>query len=658
MKKIIVKDLLKFYGLQMIKSYFYVFSLLLFPFSIGMKIIADIREEYVYMDYASLLNGFVIPVQGMMLLVAVYMYRLVSEEVQYRQSILFPDIVTIQYQRIFSILLNHVIFVGTTLLIGLLGLFIYYQNQEIPWSTFQLDILEHAVIFYFLPLTLTALWGINCALIFGKRKTGMLALFLVWVLIGPLNTEFFSDYFYKGGFEGIRSLLFIGPIQPGHIHAQLSGFLGNEALFIKNILHISLQCVLLFLLVGQWHLRASKRILTVVFSILGLGVLVFVSPFALANNQLSFDRSFDSDLSKHYKPPYTFVPEKDALDYMIQKMNLNMVQETNALKVEADMLMKVSQKQSISLSLWHEYDVNAVIVNNRKVKFKRQGDFISFPISSDGSTTNVKVRYDIKNSPYFALTKDTWYLPATLNWYPVRQSQPINRLGVGTLDLIEDRQKMIDIKISGDIPKDITTNLKRKGERSLVGRVAGVTMMQGHLAVFEYKDHELVTDDSWSMPQTYWQSVQKTLEQTNAVVQQTFDKQTVIPKKVILVSPNEERNSYLDDAHLLLQIGTTLRLDQSLSEVVATYVPGILWSNSSSEVKVQPKWKVFNAAFSYWIQKELKLEPIEVDPFFLQQSNLDMKEVERWIKEFMDYDHKQQLILLKKWYSELNETEK
>lgn len=141
-------------------------------------------------------------------------------------------------------------------------------------------------------------------------------------------------------------------------------------------------------------------------------------------------------------------------------------------------------------------------------------------------------------------------------------------------------------------------------------------------------------------------------------MQRTFDKQTVVPKKIILVSPNEERNSYLDDAHLLLQIGTTLRLDQSLSEVVATYVPGILWSNSSSEVKVQPKWKVFNAAFSYWIQTELKLEPIEVDPFFLQQSNLDMKEVERWIKEFMDYDHKQQLILLKKWYSELNETEK
>lgn len=157
MNKIIIKDLLKFYGLQMTKSYFYVFSLLLFPFSIGMEIIADIREAYVYMDYASLLNGFVIPVQGMMLLVAVYMYRLVSEEVQYRKSILFPDIVNIQYQRIFSILLNHVIFVGTTLLIGLLGLFIYYQNQEIPWSTFQLDVVKHAVIFYFLPLILAAL---------------------------------------------------------------------------------------------------------------------------------------------------------------------------------------------------------------------------------------------------------------------------------------------------------------------------------------------------------------------------------------------------------------------------------------------------------------------------------------------------------------------
>jgi len=655
MREIIIKELTKFYGLQMLKSYFYLFSLLLFPFSIGMKIIADIREEYVYMDYASLLNGFVIPVQGIMLLVAVYMYRLVSDEVQYRQSILFPDIVKIQYQRVLSIILNHIFFTGVTLFIGLAGLFIYFQSQQVLWSAFQVDIIKHAVIFYFLPLLLAALWGINCAMVFGKRKLGMLVLFIFWILIGPLNTEFFSDYFYKGGLEGVRSLLFIGPIQPGHVHAQLSGFLENEALLIKNMLHILFQVVLLFLLVGHWNLRTSRRILTTLISLTALIFLVFVSPYALANNQLGFDRSFDSDLSEEYKDPYPFIPEQDALDFIIQKMNLKIQQESNSLKAEAEIFMKVSQKKSISLSLWHEYDVISITVNKKKVEFTRQGDFVSFPVESSSSSNTVKVRYRIKNSAYFPLTKDTWYLPATLNWYPTRQSQPINRIGVETLDLTPDRQKTIDMKIVGHIPKDAVTNLKRQGKHSLVGDVSGVTIMQGNISVFKQKGREIVTDDSWSIPQTYWPAVNRTLEQTNNVVMRNFDKQIKLPQKIVLVSPNEERNSYRDDAHLILQVGTTLRLDQSLGEVIAAYVPSIMWSDSSSEIKVRPKWKLFNAALAYWIQTELKLEAIEVDPFFLQQSNLDMEEIESWVKEFMDRDHEQQLKLLKQWYTELNE---
>lgn len=81
MKKIILGELLKFYGKQMGTSLFYIGALLVFPFSVLMKVVADIRETYTYMDFASLLDGLVIPMQGIMLLVAVYMYRLVADEI-------------------------------------------------------------------------------------------------------------------------------------------------------------------------------------------------------------------------------------------------------------------------------------------------------------------------------------------------------------------------------------------------------------------------------------------------------------------------------------------------------------------------------------------------------------------------------------------------
>ncbi|MFZ0075809.1 MAG: hypothetical protein WAL00_06815, partial [Exiguobacterium undae] len=61
---------------------------------------------------------------------------------------------------------------------------------------------------------------------------------------------------------------------------------------------------------------------------------------------------------------------------------------------------------------------------------------------------------------------------------------------------------------------------------------------------------------------------------------------------------------------------------------------------------------------AYWLQIELKLEPIEIDAFYLQQTGRNMKQLNRWIKTFSDRSHDQQLVLLQQWYRELNAKQK
>lgn len=657
MKKIILRELLQFYGKQMGTSLFYIGALLLFPFCVAMKIMADVQESYIYMDYAGLLNGLVIPVQGIMLLVAVYMYRLIADEIQYRQSILFPDIVRIQYQRVLAILINHLLFTGVILLFGVVGVFMYLQHEQVPWSGFQVDLLRHILIFYFLPLILAALWGMNCAMIFGKRKVGMFLLVLIWVLLGPLNTEFFSAYFYGGGLEDVRSLLFMGPLQPGSVYLPLVGYLGSKALLLKNVIHLVLQGIVLFLLIGQWHLRLSRRWMTAGASFLALCLLIIISPYALANGQRGFDRSYDADLVKHYNIPYPFEPSCESLDYTIQNMNLilnpvgNQIEATAELKIQSD-------QTKLALSLWHEHRVTSITAKAEKLQYAQQGDFIMIPHIPKQRIHTLTVHYQIKNSAYFPVTQEEWYLPATTNWYPVHQSQPVNRLGVETLDLIVDRRKLIDVRITGDLPTDLVSNLTRQDARTFTGHVSGVTFLRGNLASHVIGKTRIVADTSWSNPSTYWPPVERVLKQTDKIIERTFGKNIVFPDHVILISPNQERNSYRDDRHLILQVGTNLRLDQSLNEVVGAYVPGVMWSEASSIVKTDQKWRLFNTAFAYWLQVELKLDPIEVDLFYLQQTGQDVKRLESWIQTFSDQNHDQQLVTLQKWYNELNTKQK
>ena len=653
MQDLILKQLLTFYWVRMVKSPFYICTLLLFPFCMIMKIFVDIHEDYVYMDYSGLLNGIVIPVQGMMLLISVYLYRMVSDEVHYRHSILLPNIVQIQYQRIIALLINHAAFLVTTISTGLIMLLFYFHTQHIPWSGFQISLLSHALTFYFFPLFLAALWGINCALLFGKRKSGLLVLFLVWILIGPLNTEFFSDYFYAGGLSDIRSLLFIGPLQPGSIYAQLTGFVENDALLLKNGLHVLFQCVVSLFLIGKWNPRTANRMTTTVTSLVLCSLLIMLSPLALANDQLVFDRSLDDHLStRQIKSSSDHFSNHD-LDFTIQKMNINITRQTNHLFAVVTLLIHPQDTTSIRLSLWHEYPIQYVEVDNKHVPFERQGDFLSFKTNASISSQTVKIGYQIQNSAFFPITSDTWYLPASLNWYPVRQADPINRVGVETLDLIRDRHTDVDVTIEGDLPSDLVTNLEKAG-RSLSGRVAGVTLMRGGLQVHRLKDKQLITDSSWSEPNTYWSPVYKTLLQVDRIIARAFHKKSVFPEKIILISPNMERDSYRDDSHLLLQVGTTLRLDKVLDEVISAYIPSLLWSNTSSDIQTHPKWRVFNAALANWVQTKMDMEATDIDPFFLQQSNLEMDQIEKWIKDYTDLNHDKQLKLLKTWYVELN----
>lgn len=258
MKHNILKALIGFYFKQMRRSAMYWLALLFIPIVLVSQILTSVRQPFEYMMYPSVMRGVVIPIQAVMLIVSVFMYRLTSDEAQYRSQVTLPNIMWIQFQRVGAILFTHLFFSVCALILGLLPVVAYFlANQLETWSLYR-QLFTHSLIFYLLPLLIAAVWGINTGLLFGKKRVGILVLFLIWVLLGPLNTELFSTFF-RQGYNGPNAFFFIGPLQPEVVYYELTGYLGSPALLIKNVLILGFHLAITLFIISRWAIRRNHR---------------------------------------------------------------------------------------------------------------------------------------------------------------------------------------------------------------------------------------------------------------------------------------------------------------------------------------------------------------------------------------------------------------
>ena len=663
MKQNILKELILFYFKQMSRNAFYLIALIFIPTVLLFKIVANVNEPFEYMMFPNVLGGIVIPIQGVMLIVSVVMYRLTSDEAQYRSQLIFPNIMWIQFQRIVAILFIHMFFSSFAILLGLLAVVIYFLfNQIETWSIYQ-QLFFHSVTFFLLPLMIGAVWGINAGLLFGKKRSGILVLFIAWILFGPLNTEIFSDFFLEKGFNHPNAFFFFGPLQPEVIYYELTGFLSSNALFIKNMLILCFHFGLTLWIISYWAIRRSHRIQMTLLTIILFSVIASSASLGLNHDQLVFDRSLDTETTEHYELsyPYDFSQIDSSLNYEISDVQLKLEKQPHdEFEVKADYTL-VSNTEKIVLSLYHHYQVKNISVNQQEVSFRQVGDFIEIEAVTLGAPTALTIQYTIPNTSQFPINKKVTYLPAWLNWYPTKQSYPNSRLGSENFEPVINRTNSVPVTLHYSPQSKFLTNLIEQAPAHYEGVQAGVTLFEGSFEAYQAEDQEIIVDQSWTPPYSYWPILKETLQSIHALTEKEFGISSSLPDKIILLSPNLEKFSYRDNQHLLLHVGSNLRLDHDLPEVVRAYMPALFWSHSNTDSQIQPTRAAFDDAMAFWLSVELNLpSPLEPDPFFLE-SILNGEELvasKEQISEFMQLTHQQQLIFLKKWYRDLNSASK
>ncbi|ACQ69171.1 hypothetical protein EAT1b_0238 [Exiguobacterium sp. AT1b] len=376
-----------------------------------------------------------------------------------------------------------------------------------------------------------------------------------------------------------------------------------------------------------------------------------------------FDRSLDTETTEHYELPYPydFSQIDSFLNFEIINVQLKLAKQSHGqFEVEADYTL-VSSTETIVLSLYHPYQVKHISVNQREVSFHQVGDFIEIEAVTLGVPTALSVRYTIPNTSQFPITNEVTYLPAWLNWYPTKQSYPNSRIGSENFKPVINRTNSVPVTLHYSPQSKFLTNLIEQAPAHYEGVQAGVTLFEGSFEAYQAEDQEIIVDQSWTPPYSYWPILKETLQSIHALTEREFGISSSLPDKIILLSPNLEKFSYRDNQHLLLHVGSNLRLDHDLPEVVRAYMPALFWSHSNTDSQIQPTRAAFDDAMAFWLSVELNLpSPLEPDPFFLE-SILNGEELvasKEQISEFMQLTHQQQLIFLKKWYRDLNSASK
>ena len=658
MRNNLLKELILFYFKQMRKNVFYLVGMLIIPAVLVIKIMGSLQESLEYMMFPDAISGVVIPLQAVMLIVSVYMYRLTSDEAQYKNQMTFPNIMWIQFQRVIALLFTHMLFSLCFLLAGLIPIILYFFIHHIEsWNLYR-QLLTHSFIFYLLPLLIAALWGINSGLLFGKRRIGILILFSIWVLLSPLNTEFFSDFFLKKGFNDLNAFFFMGPLQPEVVYYELTGFLSGNALLLKNFLILIFNLVITMLIISSWALKRDQRFFMMFAAFLIAALTISSAPFAMKNDQLVFDRSFDMETKQHYKEPYLFDFSTAAsmLDYDITDVQLTLNKQTkNEIKASAVYGLN-SNTESIVFSLYHLYKVTSVEVDGSQTAFHQTGDFIEIDAVKTNQPLTVTVRFVIQNSSRFPITDQVTFLPAWLNWYPTKQAYPNSKLGRKTFEPVIDRVDPMSIKLNYQTQDQMITNLNEGKKHQFTGKQSGITLIEGSFGNYEIGDRKVIVDQSWTNPASYWPPVEELLHSINDITERKFGQSNKLPDTIILLAPNHEKFSYLDNEHLLLHVSTNLRLDQDVTEVVRAYMLAAFWSKTETDSQIQPTQTAFNDALAFWMSVELGLSsPSAPDPFFLEAvlPTEEFSKSKEKINQFMELSHEDQLIFLKQWYNEL-----
>ena len=659
-------NLLGFYFKSLSRSIFYLVTILFGFFILISRFIVRQFDKFQLQNYGDFLGETGLITQGLILCYMVYFYKIFSEELKYGVQSFFVNSYSILLKKIGALLTVHVLIQLVILLIQILLIYIFYRVWSIPYSSFYIDSAIFLFNYMFIPLLIGSLLGILIATMLGRSKLSIVVILLVWVLLGPLNTELFRDYFRSIPIGDIKSFWQLGVSNSERVFISYNGFELSKMNFYKNIIFLILNFVFLLFVLLKWNTKSGVK-LKVFIS--GIVAVIFVT--VIGNQVLkSSDNMLFSYADYHterdfYKEPFenkTFQIEPYQIEgYHIM---LNFKEYYNA---QVEIEISKPKSRELNFTLYHGYEMKSLKDNmNRELNYQHLGDYVEIQLV-DENIESITFTYAIKASPSILFEKRNKYLPAYTSWIPTQGKKQLfydDRIGNRLMTNVQSKNMDVkySMKVEGTEGNPIITNLNEVDHNKFEGVSNGVTLLQGNFLSYETPEGiEVIYPNDWRNIRKDWTEFKKIatliLVEGNAILGDELIP-TNLPKLIIFDSTQnisfisaDSLIMNLDSLYSLSSPLTLQYLSQELLKVMTEHMEGI-------EEDAYNNWLNLSSLF---IRLQLDVESegaFFVEAYYPEEYSYVSTEEKSSIKyvynHFFELDLQQQREFLKEWYRQLS----
>lgn len=413
-----LKNLVFFYSKRLVTSKFYMGTLLVYTLLLVIQYIREYKRSNI-IDYGNVLNVFFTSQQIFFLVYAVYFYRLFAEERAFSIERYFVDTYRILWQKVTSMAFVHMGIQSVFFLIQILLVWCFYRAVSIPMSSIYLEAGLFIVLYCWLPILISLAIGVMVASMVGKHKISFAILLMIWLLLGPMNTDIFVDYFRGIQADDWRSFLYLSTMSIHQVYESYIGYSYSLGTVWKGIGWILVSVLLLLISLLRFSTLRKHRIATAVAFFLVSG-LVIGSIYQMARKDSSAFNYANQQVESVYYQDYT-IPQAD-LRYRITHYMIKIGDTGNQLSTT--IALEQVQTTTPTFQLHHGFPIERIIdEQGQEQPFQRQGDMVN--VSIQPTTTALTFDYTLTSQYFVKVHRDRWLLPATGGWYPKRSAESV-----------------------------------------------------------------------------------------------------------------------------------------------------------------------------------------------------------------------------------------
>lgn len=552
---------------------------------------------------------------------------------------------------------------------------IFVITRGLPTIEFIVESYLYILLFWGSTFFISYLVGTILSLLINNKSVYALSI-LISLLLGPLNTIL--------GDHQILNFLNLGQSDYSYSYHSLYGYPLELHHIFKKWIVLTILIFLYYLLVTIKNGKLKfKNIL--IFTLLTVKLTLLFSVFDHIPKPVSF--TFDTKSKSYQEFSYYHEDARILAQQNLIVHSYNIDLSLTPLSVSLDMEVENNSNialNSIHLSLYHQLKVRSVMVDNTKLEFTQENDYLSIKLK-ESLHSKQKIKLDIdyngESSPFYMVNSQAVYLPANFNWLPSVTIKPSVTIEDNTLHRNSTEPSYpvsYELNITGE--DKIFTNLDKISTNKYSGISKGLTIVAGQLTKKKIDDTNVIIPLTWTLALEGFKELYTDLDGMLTELSKLTGKKINLPNTIVILPTTDvydfliQENYWLFDDHIILGYETNSAMIETLftSEnhkqyLVHSLVSAATWKKDKLISENLEIPRLFDASFAYWYHNK-NAWGLE-DSYFNNLMSLYVEEstgpikketVEKISKLMSTNNYSQQYDFLTRWYNlqiKANETD-